>query len=114
MTHRLIGLLLTPALTLLVAPLTADVQSEAARIGILGPAELRFSEVVSGLKQGLREQGYAEQAIEILEGRVVRGDRTSARAAVEELVEQRAAVLLVIGSELARLAREVSAEISRP
>jgi hypothetical protein len=49
------------------------VQSEAARIGILGPAELRFSEVVSGLKQGLREQGYAEQAIEILEGRVVRG-----------------------------------------
>jgi hypothetical protein len=45
---------------------------------------------------------------------VVRGDRTSARAAVEALVEQRAAVLFVIGSELARLAREVSAEISRP
>ncbi len=99
------------ALSLLVAPLAADAQSEAARIGILGPAELRFSEVVSGLKQGLREQGYAEPAIEILEGRVPRGDRTSARAAVEGFVQQRAAVLFVIGSELARLAREVSSEL---
>jgi putative tryptophan/tyrosine transport system substrate-binding protein len=42
---------------------------------------------------------------------VTRGDRTGARAAVEGLIQQRAAVLFVIGSELARLAREVSSEL---
>jgi ABC-type uncharacterized transport system substrate-binding protein len=55
--------------------------------------------------------GYREQDVEILEGRVTRGDRTGARAAVDGFIQQRAAVLFVIGSELARLARERSSEL---
>jgi putative ABC transport system substrate-binding protein len=101
-------------LGILVAPLAVDAQSsgKSSRIGILGPAEEpRFSDVAAGLKRGLRDHGYAEADTEILERRVGRGDRTGARGAVEELVRQRVAVLFVIGSELTRLAREVSAEL---
>jgi putative tryptophan/tyrosine transport system substrate-binding protein len=112
MTCRRIELLVTLALGLLMAPHAADAQSQPVRIGVLGPAEEpRFSEIVDGLQQGLRAQESGAQALEILEARVTRGDRTGARAAVEGLIQQRAAVLFIIGSELARLAREVSSEL---
>jgi putative ABC transport system substrate-binding protein len=105
-------LFITLALGLLVAPLAVETQGQPVRIGVLGPAEEpRFSEVVTGLQQGLRAPGSGAQALEILEARVTRSDRTGARAAVEGLIQQRAAVLFVIGSELARLAREVSSEL---
>jgi putative ABC transport system substrate-binding protein len=73
----------------------------------LGTAEEpRFSEILSGLKQGLREQGYREDAIQVVEGRTRRGDEAGARATVKALVERRVTVLFVVGSALARLARE--------
>jgi putative ABC transport system substrate-binding protein len=107
-----IGLLVALILSLLGAPFAVDTQGRPVRIGVLGPAEEpRFSEVAGGLQQGLREQGYREHDVEILEGRVTREDRTGARAAVEGFIRQRAAVLFVIGSELARLARERSSEL---
>jgi putative ABC transport system substrate-binding protein len=106
------GLLLTLALGLLVVSLAAEAQGQPVRLGVLGPAEEpRFSEVVAGLQQGLRAPGAGAQALDIVEARVTRGDRTGARAAVAGLIQQRAAVLFVIGSELARLAREVSSEL---
>jgi putative ABC transport system substrate-binding protein len=58
------------------------------------------------LKQGLREQGYPEGTVEIVEARVGRGDDASARATVETLAGQRVTVLFVIGSNLARVARD--------
>jgi putative tryptophan/tyrosine transport system substrate-binding protein len=104
-------LLVTLALSLLWAPLALDAQGQPARIGVLGPAEPRLAEIIEGLKQGLWERGYVERAIDILEGQVERGDRASARAAVEGFVQQHVALLVVVGSELARLAREVSAAV---
>jgi len=90
----------------------AEAQGRSGRIGMLGPPEEpRFSEVRDGLKQGLREQGYAEPTMEILEARVTRGDREGGRAAVEDFLQRRVQVLVVIGSQLARLARDVSAEV---
>lgn len=102
--------------TLVLAALTfvhlAGAQVQPARIGVLGPAEEpRFSELATGLKQGLRDHGYSEKAVEFLEGRVKRGDQAGARAVVEGLIRQRADVLFVIGSELTRSARQVSLEI---
>jgi putative tryptophan/tyrosine transport system substrate-binding protein len=112
MRSGLMVLLVSLAPGLLVAPRAADTRGQSVPIGVLGPAEEpRFSEVVEGLQQGLREQASRAHALEILEARVTRGDQTGARAAVEGLIQQRAAVLFVIGSELARLAREVSAEL---
>ncbi len=93
------------------APLAAEPQSRPARIGILGPAEPRFDEIAGGLRQGFRDQGHAEGSVEFLEGRVARGDRAGGRAAVEGFIHQRAQILFVIGSELAKLAREISREL---
>lgn len=93
-------------LAVALAPSAAASQSAAARVGLLGPdEEPRFSEIASGLKQGLQEQGYPEEAIHIVAGRTRRGDEAGARATVQSLAEQRVTVLFVIGSALARLAR---------
>ncbi len=95
------------ALAIVLVPGTAESQSPAARIGFLGPAEEpRFSEVVSGLKQGLREQGYREDAIQVVEGRTGRGDEAGAGAAVRTLAGQGVTVLFLLGSALVRPARE--------
>jgi len=91
----------------------AVAQVQPVRIGILGPdEEPRFSEILGSLKQGLAAHGYSGPAVEILEGRVARGDKAGARAAVEGLIQRGAKVLFVIGSELARTARQVSPEIA--
>jgi putative ABC transport system substrate-binding protein len=79
----------------------------AARVGLLGPDEQpRFSDIASGLKQGLREQGYPE--VDMVEARTSRGDDASAREAVEQLIAQRVTVLFVIGSNLAQVARDTA------
>ena len=91
----------------------AEAQSRPARIGILGaPEEPRFSEIVGGLKQGLRELGYPERAIEILELRVARRDRDKVGAMVKELARQRVEVLFLIGSRLVKPARQSAPELS--
>lgn len=90
----------------------AEAQARSERIGLLGPPEEpRFSEVRDGLRQGLRDQGYTEQAIEIREARVTRGNQEQVRAAVAGFLQQRVRVLVVIGSELAKLVRQVSSEL---
>jgi putative ABC transport system substrate-binding protein len=95
------------AVATLLAPGAAGSQSTAARIGLLGPAEEpRFSEIALGLKQGLREQGYREETIHIVEGRTRRGDKAGARATIEAVAGRQVTVLFVVGSVLARLARE--------
>jgi putative ABC transport system substrate-binding protein len=97
------------AAALACTPGAAVSQNPAPRVGVLGPDEQpRFSEIVSGLKHGLREQGYAPGAVDIVEARTSRGDDASARDAVERLTEQRPSALFVIGSNLARVARDLA------
>lgn len=92
---------------LLCALLLAPGVVLAQRIAVLGPDEQpRFSDIVSGLKHGLRDQGYGEGTIEIVEARVARGDGGIAKGMIDRLDAQRIAVLFVIGSSLARIARE--------
>ena len=100
------------AIAIVFAPRAAESQSPAARIGLLGPDDgPRFSEIASALKKGLQEQGYREDTIQVVEGRTRRGDEASAGASVRALVGQRVTVLFVIGSALARLARETAPQI---
>ena len=98
---------------ILCALLVAPGVGLAQRIGVLGPDEQpRFSEIVSGLRQGLLEHGYGAPAIEIVETRIARGENTRAKSMAEkQLAAQRVAVLFVIGSSLARLARESAPEL---
>jgi putative tryptophan/tyrosine transport system substrate-binding protein len=100
------------ALGLVCGMAVAAAQERSERIGLLGPPEEpRFSEVRDGLRQGLRDHGYTEKALELLEARVTRRDHVQVRTAVEDFLQQRIRVLVVIGSELAKLVREVSAEL---
>ena len=100
------------AVTITLAPPGAEAQRPVARVGLLGPAEEpRFSEIASGLKQGLREQGYRDDTIQVVEGRARRGDEASARATVQALARQHVTVLFVVGSALVRLARETVPEL---
>lgn len=90
----------------------ADTQVSGSRIGILGaPEEPRFSEILTGLKRGLRDIGYSNKTIEIIEGRVPRGDNASERAVVEKMVQQRIQLLFAIGSRLVSQTRQVSADL---
>ncbi|MGH7305469.1 MAG: ABC transporter substrate-binding protein [Candidatus Rokuibacteriota bacterium] len=103
----LVGLVVILTVSLIFAPLAAEAQNPAARIGVLGPAEEpRFSEVAAGLKQGLLDLGYGENTLHVVEGRTQRGNDAGVKATVQALAAQRVAVLFVIGSALARLARE--------
>ena len=101
------------AASVLVLVLAAPTFAEnRARIGLLGPdEEPRFSQMAAGLRQGLREQGYASARIEIVEMKVPRGDDGTTRPTLEKLAGQRLAVLFTIGSNLARQARDHSASL---
>jgi len=93
-------------------PSAAGAQGDVRRIAILGPAEEpRYSQVVGGLKRGLRDQGYADASLEIIESKVVRGNNHEVTAHVTQAMQQGVVVLFVIGSELARLARRVSTDL---
>ena len=108
--RRIISVLSTFVLLLSVS--LALGQVSGARIGVLGaPEEPRFSELVAGLKHGLRELGYSEQAIVIVEGRVSRDDRANERAVVERMVQQRIRLFFAIGSRLVTLIRQVSTDL---
>jgi putative ABC transport system substrate-binding protein len=103
-------LLSTFLFLLFVSPALGQVSD--ARIGVLGaPEEPRFSELVGGLKRGLRELGYSEQAIEIVEERLPRDGRANERAVVERMIQQRIRLLFAIGSRLVTLIRQVSADL---
>jgi putative ABC transport system substrate-binding protein len=103
---------LLPVLAIVLVPLAATPQGPPMRIGLLGPAEEpRFSEIAAGLREGLREHGYREDAIDVLERRTQRGDAAGVRATVQALAGQGVAVLFVVGSALARLAREAVPEL---
>jgi len=81
------------------------------RVGILGPdEEPRFSRLADGLKQGLREHGYASR-IEIVEMRVARSDDGKPPETLEKLGSLRIGALFAIGSNLARRARHHSASL---
>ena len=94
------------------AAATASAQGQVKRIVVLGPAEEpRFTEIASGLKQGLRDHGLAQPMLEIIEAKVARGDQAAARASVEIALRRGATALFAIGTELARVARQVSSEL---
>jgi putative ABC transport system substrate-binding protein len=100
------------AIAFALGPCAADAQSPIARIGLLGPdEEPRFSHIAAGLKQGLLDHGYRDDSFHVVERRTPRGDDAGARVAVRALVEQRATVLFVVGSALAKLARGAASQL---
>jgi putative ABC transport system substrate-binding protein len=106
MQIRAAALVTAIVLALVAVAHGAAAASGPMRIGLLAPdEEPRFSSIAASLRQGLREHGYGKDAVEVLEGRVPRGDDAAARATVERFAQQRVAVVFAVGSVLARLAR---------
>jgi putative ABC transport system substrate-binding protein len=93
----------------LAAPLTSEAQGPAARIALIGPdEEPRYSEIAAGLRRGLQDLGYREDAIRFLEGRTARGKDAEALARIQALAKEEVAVFFVIGSALVGLVRMVA------
>lgn len=87
-------------------PAAAQVTATQPRIGIVGPDEPRFSEIIKGLQQGLRELGYANNAVHFAEARVPRGNEAAVRDAVRNIVAQSPGAFFVMGSALVRPVRD--------
>lgn len=85
--------------------------AQSVRIGILGPDEARFADLVNGLRTGMRELGYAEKSLAVIEARVPRGDTRAAHTAAGQLAAQKAAALFVMGSALVKPARSGAPEV---
>jgi putative tryptophan/tyrosine transport system substrate-binding protein len=110
--RRLLALAVGAVLLGLAAAAAAAREPEIAKLAILGPAEEpRFSQIAEGFRRGLRDHGYPDGSIDTVEQKIARGDQSAARRAVEEIVRRRVAVVLVIGSELARIVRETAPEL---
>ena len=81
-------------------------------IAIVGaPEEPRFSEVVTGLRAGLRELGYVPQSLVIHEAKIARAEEMKAGSLFEALLRKNAQVFFLIGSRLLKPLREVSKEV---
>lgn len=96
--------------TCIALPFAARAQSGIRPLAVLGPAEEpRFSEMTAGLRRRLHDLGFAGPPL--IEVRVARGDAHAVKARVADAIRRDAAVLFVIGSELAKLARQASSDI---
>jgi putative ABC transport system substrate-binding protein len=114
MTRRTIGLLVTLALGLLMAPLAVDAQprGKIARIGVLAPgAAPTPSRCLQGLWQGLAELGYREGHTLHLEYRYAEDhlDRLSALAA--DLVRWQPDLIFTVSNPLASAAKQATSSV---
>jgi putative ABC transport system substrate-binding protein len=117
MTRRLIGLLVTLALGLLVAPLAvvaAQPPAKVPRVGYLSPgssadpARLRRFEA---FRQGLRELGYVEGQSIALEPRWAEGQYERYPALAADLIRVPVDVIVVVGGAATRAVQHATRTI---
>jgi putative ABC transport system substrate-binding protein len=114
MTRRRIGLLITFALSLLLAPLTSQAQQAAQvpRLGLLMPgSSSAFASRIEAFRQGLRDLGYVEGHHITLEYRFAEGQADRLSALVAELVRLPVDVLVVDGTAAIRSAQQATTMI---
>jgi putative tryptophan/tyrosine transport system substrate-binding protein len=109
--HRILGtLLLTLALTLLVAPLAAGAQQlrKIPRIGYLGETP---GPHVDALRQGLQDLGYVEGQNLVIEYRSAEGKNERLPALAAELVGLPVDVIIAPGGQASRAAKHATSTI---
>ena len=80
-------------------------------IGFIAPdEEPRYTNLLTGLRQGLHGAGRVENAI-IVEHKIRRGDSAAALRAAESLRAANARVAFVVGTELTKLVRSATKEL---
>jgi putative tryptophan/tyrosine transport system substrate-binding protein len=91
---------------------SAEAQGAKHVIAVIGaPEEPRFSHMVSGLKKGLSELGYASPSLIIHQTKVARAEERKAKSLIETLLQHKPQVLFLIGSRLLKPVREVSTQV---
>jgi ABC-type uncharacterized transport system substrate-binding protein len=113
MTHRIIGLLVTLALGLFVAPLAAGAQpgGKVARIGYLVTGGLDAPEtrvLLNAFRQGLRERGYVEGQNLVVEYRAADGKLERFPALATELVRLKVDLIVATGTPAALAAQHAT------
>jgi putative ABC transport system substrate-binding protein len=105
-----VGFIVTLAMSLLVAPLTAETQPGARvpRIGYIGDTPGPY---VEAFRQGLRERGYIEGATIAIEYRWAEGRHDRLPDLVAELVQRKVDVLVPVGTQPSRAAKQATSTI---
>jgi putative tryptophan/tyrosine transport system substrate-binding protein len=115
MICREIALLITLALGLLVAPLTAEAQPlpRVHRVGLLSASAPRpeYDALAEALRQGLRNLGYVEGQNLVLEVRYAAGSQERLRDLAAELVRLPVEVLVAPGAAAIRTAQQATRTI---
>ncbi len=110
MRLRTLGLVVTLALSLIVAPLAADAQprQRVARIGFLGTAP---SPPLDAFREGLRELGWVEGQNLIIEYRWMQGRPERLPELAAELVRPNVDVILAVASTQVEPAKRATSTI---
>jgi putative ABC transport system substrate-binding protein len=115
MTCRLIGLLVTLALPLLVAPLTAEAQQpmKVLRIGMLsaGNPPSGPSPTAEAFQQALRELGWVEGKNIVFESRFAEGDLDRLPALAADLARLNVELIVASGASATRAAQHATSTI---
>jgi putative tryptophan/tyrosine transport system substrate-binding protein len=115
MTHRIIGLLVTLALPLLVAPLTAEAQqpTKVFRIGMLsgGSPPSGPSPTAEAFRQALRELGWVEGKNIVFESRFAEGNLDRLPALAADLVRLNVELIVASGASATRAAQHATSTI---
>jgi putative ABC transport system substrate-binding protein len=93
-----------------IAQLAEAQQAKVYRVGLVlegGP----FYALINGLKDGLRDLGFAEGKQYVLEIRDLKGDRKAAEAAARSLEREKVDLIYVIANSLAIAAKRATTEI---
>jgi ABC-type uncharacterized transport system substrate-binding protein len=114
MTCRTLGLLITLALGLLVAPLAADAQqvTKVHRIGrLVAGSSLSDSHLLEAFRQGLRDLGYIEGQNLVIEYRYAEGTPERLPDLAAELVRLPVEVIVAGGRNTIRAAQDATRTI---
>jgi len=99
-------------LALLLVGAHAGEKPSVPRLGILLPESGRAeSQVIRGLKQGVKELGYKERETILIEVRDAKGDRNTLAKEASGLVGQKVQIILTTGTRAAAAAKAATREI---
>ncbi len=114
MSPKRVAFTLTLALSLLAAPLAADVQQEGKvhRIGVLIPTSPSAgARYLKAFQQGLHERGYIERKNIIIESRYTEGRIDPLPELGADLVRLKVGVIVTRGQQATRVAQKASGTI---
>jgi len=111
MTKNLVGFALSAMLFALCVPASAQQPGKIPRIGYLGGSSASNPTRIDAFRQGLHELGYVEGKNIAIETQLAEGKQDRERAFAAELVRVKVDVIVTVGSNATRAAKEATSTI---